>query len=117
MNEEKIQNNLLLVTYNHYYRMVMFVIEQDQTIMCNEASMLEQIGESWDGEYCPLCLYARRLTKSRYALCGECFITTRTTKCGYGTDNLWSRLCHSKTWGQWTIAASQIMYWLEANRP
>lgn len=118
--KEVIQETVL-----HWERMLVFAKKQDPDEWADKGLMLEEIGEDWFGQSCPLCLEAERerkidiqykkafnlqITKLEIWDCEYCLLAKVFGRCLKGNaNNFWSFVERSKTWGEWAINAEKFI--------
>jgi len=91
----------------HYDRMIAWAEKQRVNGFPLLTIMFDEIGEHWDGEYCPYCL-----TYKSCSCCNLDIISKATFHCCNG---LWSKMYRAKTWKTWIKYAKQVRQYIIDN--
>jgi len=97
----------------HWKRMIRWAKKQPAKKTMNSITMrlamYHKLHESWIGEYCALC--------KKFPKCKNCPVAKSYGICGmsaYCPKNSWADVNSSKNWGEWVIAAKQMLEQLKS---
>jgi hypothetical protein len=104
---KEITKEELKQSLRHYWRMRKWAKKQDGRTKINQLDIEEDIGESWDGEFCILCKTYGVFCASYGVFCDCCPLYLNDHDCNE-IKSPWIKLNASKTWGQWIKAATEM---------
>jgi len=87
----------------HWIKMIVWVLKQDLTKPPASFVMLNDLGESWYSDSCPLCLlFIADAGTSNCDICplGSTFIGTVCMRCP-NTVSIWAKVNKAETWLKW----------------
>lgn len=94
-------------TIKLYEEKVAWAKTQDPSENPSKGDMLQQIGHSWNGKFCPYCKkYGGKND------CIDCPLRTVNVSCCNG---LWIKMDYSKTWGGWIYNAEKVLEYIMVN--
>lgn len=102
MNKQAIEDSI-----SHWKRMIKWVSKyENKEAFPNQAEMELHLGETWNGEYCPLCI--------AYSLsCHSCPLTEIGKSCD-DDRSPWQKVDRSLTWNTWLKHAKIMLKTLKS---
>lgn len=94
-------------TIPHWERMKKWAEEQDPGERISSSIMQSELGECWEGRYCPLCI-------SHWESCEECPLEIAGFGCNLGECSPWRKVNSSKNWGKFVKNADNMIAALKA---
>lgn len=86
-------------TLAHYDRMIIWAEKQNPDENISPSKMLEDLGEHWYSEYCPLC--------DEVPTCGHCPVYKFNEKFFACSGTPWVKMSTSQTWKEWLVYAKE----------
>lgn len=108
----KLRKTALPRTIAHYQRMIAWAKEKEKEgrTVPNSDTMEEELGESWEGDYCPLCdAYFEYNADGVYVSESGCKACPLFLAHGHCRINEWYQLCRATTWTAWIEHATTLL--------
>ena len=108
------QNKAIQESVDHWKEMIKWVEIQDPSSVVSPSDMEDELDVYWTGNDCALCRYEN----NTQAACLKCPLAKKYGRCANeGTRNVWDKVYHASTWGEWLINARLMYYQLKSLLP
>lgn len=110
MRQKLTEQEAISKTVQHWTRMYYWAKGQPKSRRTDEEEMENAIGESWFGQYCPLCTEYYAKKKGLPDLCSPCLLAIKYGKCSMNVgENLWGTVHGARFWGVWAVRAAAFI--------